>query len=76
MNYQEQLSPWVIHQLLPNLKQITVARFRHRNDAEAYMRLVSRIMPHKKFAIAFETQVAELRHASTNSSAPQAAMVP
>lgn len=54
MSYQEQLSPWVVHKLMPNLQQAAVARFRHRNDAEAYLKLISQMMPHMRFAITFD----------------------
>lgn len=60
MNYQEQLSPWIIYQLLPTMKQLTVARFRTRNDAEGYLKLVQRMLPHAQFAIAFEQPGATL----------------
>jgi len=56
MSYQEQLSPWVVHKLTPDLKQAVVARFRHRNDAEAYLKIVNRMMPQFRFAIAFDMQ--------------------
>ncbi|MEO1210486.1 MAG: hypothetical protein AAFX78_13175 [Cyanobacteria bacterium J06638_20] len=54
MSYQEQLSPWVVHKLMPNLQQAAIARFRHRNDAEAYLKLISQMMPHIRFTIAFD----------------------
>ncbi len=54
MTYQQQLKPWVIHKLLPNLKQLTVSRFRRRNDAEAYVRMLKQDHPHAQFAIAFD----------------------
>ncbi|HIK54213.1 MAG TPA: hypothetical protein IGS37_03505 [Synechococcales cyanobacterium M55_K2018_004] len=73
MSYQQQLSPWVIHQQLPNFKRIVVARFRHRNDSEAYLRLISRMMPQAKFAIAFEMQASD---ATTRTSAEAAQKVP
>jgi len=56
MSYQEQLNPWVVHKLMPDLKQSIVARFRHRNDAEAYLKIVRRMVPQSRFAIAFEVQ--------------------
>ncbi len=31
MSYQQRLNPWVVNKLLPNLKQLTVSRFRRRN---------------------------------------------
>ncbi len=55
MPYQHQLNPWVIHQLLPNLKQHTIARFRSRAEAEGYVKVVTRLRPTATFAIAFDT---------------------
>jgi hypothetical protein len=54
MNYQNQLTPWVIHKLLPNLKQLSVSRFRRRNDAEAYLRVLQRSQPNERFEIIFD----------------------
>jgi xanthine dehydrogenase molybdopterin-binding subunit B len=54
MTYQQKLSPWVIHKLLPNLKQLAVYRFRRRHDAEAYLRVLQATQPHVKFAISFD----------------------
>jgi hypothetical protein len=54
MTYQQRLSPWVIHKLLPNLKQLTVNRFRRRNEAEAYMKALKQMYPHIQFALTFE----------------------
>jgi len=55
MTYQQQLSPWVIHQLQPDLTQSVVSRFRRRNEAEAYLKTIQRIRPTLNFAITFET---------------------
>lgn len=55
MSYQQQLSPWVIHQLQPDLTQSVVSRFRRRNEAEAYLKTIQRIRPTTSFAITFET---------------------
>lgn len=55
MNYQEQLNPWVIHQLLPDLKRSLVMRFRRRVDAESYLKVIQQMRPKAQFAIAFET---------------------
>lgn len=55
MNYQEQLNPWVIHQLLPDLKRSMVMRFRRRVDAESYLKVIQQMRPKAQFAIAFET---------------------
>jgi hypothetical protein len=54
MNYQHKLTPWVIHKLLPDLKQLTVSRFRRRNDAEAYLKVLKQVQPNAHFAITFE----------------------
>ncbi|NJP08813.1 MAG: hypothetical protein HC866_04465 [Leptolyngbyaceae cyanobacterium RU_5_1] len=59
MTYQQKLSPWVIHKLMPNLKQLIVIRFRRRNDAEAYLKMLKQMQPHSKFAIAFDSGTAE-----------------
>jgi hypothetical protein len=59
MTYQQQLSPWVIHQLQPDLSQSIVSRFRRRNEAEAYLKTIQRIRPTLNFVITFETAVAE-----------------
>jgi hypothetical protein len=55
MNYQQQLTPWVIHQLLPNLKQLPVSRFRKRNEAEGHLKILQRSQPSARFEIAFDT---------------------
>jgi hypothetical protein len=54
MSYQQQLSPWVINKLLPNLTQQTVTRFRRRNDADAYLKVLKQSQPHGKFEIFFD----------------------
>lgn len=60
MSYQQQLSPWVIHRLLPDLKHLTVTRFRRRPDAEAYLKVLKQSQPQSHFAITFDAGVAEL----------------
>lgn len=54
MTYQQKLNPWVIHKLLPNLQQLAVNRFRRRNDAEAYLKVLKQMQPNAKFALAFD----------------------
>ena len=54
MQYQKQLNPWVINRQLPNLQRQTVARFRRRNDAEQYMKVMQRVTPQANFTITFE----------------------
>jgi hypothetical protein len=60
MTYQQQLSPWVIHKLLPNLSQTAVSRFRRRNEAEAYLKLLKQHQPQGEFAITFDVGRGEL----------------
>ncbi|WP_448604063.1 hypothetical protein [Thermoleptolyngbya sp.] len=54
MTYQDQLSPWVVYKLLPTMQNTPVARFRYRNDAESYLKLVSRVLPQTSFQISFD----------------------
>ncbi len=53
VNYQQQLHPWCIVRLLPNLKRLTVARCRRRGDAEAHLKLL-RQQTAADFAIVFD----------------------
>jgi hypothetical protein len=68
MTYQEQLNPWVIHQLLPNLTRTTVSRFRRRNEAEAYLKVLRQIRPNVQFAIAFEVNLSSSSNSKAASS--------
>lgn len=54
MTYQQQLSPWTIIRVRPNLKPITVARFRRRSDAEGHLVILKQLIPFAKFTIVFE----------------------
>jgi hypothetical protein len=54
MNYQEQLNPWVVYQLLPDLQRSTIARFRRRNDAESYLKVIQQMRPRSQFTITFD----------------------
>lgn len=54
MNYKQKLYPWVICRLSPNWQRLTVARFRHRNDAEEHLKVLKRLLPQTPLAIAFE----------------------
>lgn len=60
MTYQQRLTPWVIHKLLPNLSQMTISRFRRRTEAEAYLKLLKQNQPHAQFEITFDLGVGEL----------------
>ena len=59
MQYHKQLNPWVINRQLPNLQRETVARFRRRNDAEQYMKVMQRVSPQLNFTITFEINNSE-----------------
>ncbi|MBD0336737.1 MAG: hypothetical protein ICV62_14710 [Cyanobacteria bacterium Co-bin13] len=56
--YREALSPWCIVRLLPQMQRITIARFRRRNDADAHMRVLRRLIPQGTYVILFNGAVA------------------
>jgi hypothetical protein len=56
MKYQEQLTPWVIYQLLPNLDRQIVTRFRRRNDADSYLKVLKQTRPNTEFVVAFDVK--------------------
>lgn len=39
---------------LPNLQSTIVARFRRRNDAEAHLKILQRLIPNATFAIIYD----------------------
>lgn len=55
MNYQEKLSPWTIIRMQPDQKDVTVARFRRRSDAEGHLLVLKKMIPQIEFAIVFES---------------------
>jgi hypothetical protein len=57
MSYFERLHPWCIVRSWPNLRRITVARFRRRNDAIAHLEVLQRLVPHATLTLVFETPV-------------------
>jgi hypothetical protein len=54
MNYQQQLSPWVVYQLSSDSDRQLVMRYRRRNDADAYVRLMGQTQPQLSFTVAFD----------------------
>jgi hypothetical protein len=54
MSYFDKLHPWCIVRHLPNLQNPIVARFRRRNDAEAHLQILQRLMPDAQFSIVFD----------------------
>lgn len=66
MTYQQQLTPWVIHKFLPDLKQLTVSRFRRRTEAEAYLKALRQAQPNSKFELIFDVGTARMaKHAES-----------
>lgn len=59
MSYLARLSPWCIVRQKPNLQSTIVARFRRRNDAEAHLQVLRRLMPDAKFEIVFDVEPQE-----------------
>jgi hypothetical protein len=55
MSYSDQLCPWVVYRLLPNCQRLMMERFRKRNNAEDYVRVIRQMQPHAQFEIVFET---------------------
>ena len=66
-NYQQQLHPWCIIRLLPNLQRLTVARCRRRSDAEAHLRLLRQQIVSGDFIIVFDPFI-QKSHERANSS--------
>lgn len=54
MSYLNQLYPWCIIKPLPNLQRLIVARFRRRNEAEAHLQVIRRLMPDISYTIIFD----------------------
>ena len=54
MTYFEKLHPWCIIRPLPNLQRRVIARCRRRNDAEAHLQVLQRLMPTVPFEIVFD----------------------
>ncbi|MBD2326993.1 hypothetical protein [Alkalinema sp. FACHB-956] len=55
MKYQAQLTPWVIYQISAE-QRIPVSRFRRRNDADAYLKVLRSTKPGSEFLVAFDTE--------------------
>jgi hypothetical protein len=53
MTYIEKLNPWCIVRHFPNMQNKIVARFRRRNDAEAHLITLRRLLPNATFSIIF-----------------------
>ncbi|WP_242050743.1 hypothetical protein [Oculatella sp. FACHB-28] len=53
-SYRDSLHPWCIVRSFPNAHTLVVARFRRRNDAEAQLRALQRLIPVATFCIVFD----------------------
>jgi hypothetical protein len=54
MTYRDHLHPWCIVRLLPEARSTVVARFRHRIDAEAHLKLLNQLTPSATYRVLFE----------------------
>lgn len=54
MKYQEQLTPWVVYQVTPDMQRQVVIRFRRRNDADSYLKVLTQTRPNAQFIVAFD----------------------
>lgn len=52
--YHDRLHSWVIICQLPKIQRATVCRFRKRNEAEEYLKVLQRLSPDAIFLIIFE----------------------
>ncbi|MEO0405948.1 MAG: hypothetical protein AAF289_01220 [Cyanobacteria bacterium P01_A01_bin.135] len=57
--YRQQLHPWCIVQLLPQMQRRVIARFRRRNDADAHMRVLHQHCPLAQYIIVFDPSSAK-----------------
>lgn len=54
MRYEQLLHPWVIVRQLSSMQNLTVKRFRRRNDADECLKALRRLAPSGKFVIMFD----------------------
>jgi hypothetical protein len=54
MRYEELLHPWVIVRELPNMQNLSVKRFRRRNDADECLKALRRLSPDGQFIVMFD----------------------
>ena len=73
MTYRTRLYPWCIIRLLPQCQRITVARCRRRNDADAHLKTLRRLIPAASFAIVFDSQANPVDQVQTLDQVPSPA---
>jgi len=54
MKYEDLLHPWIIVCQLPSMQNLTVKRFRRRNDADECLKALRRLEPGKEFSVVFD----------------------
>lgn len=52
--YHNRLHPWLIIRQLPKMQRSTVCRFRKRNEAEEYLKVLQRLSPDATYLIIFD----------------------
>lgn len=57
MSYKQSLYKWSVVRLLPNMQQITVARFSSRSDADGHIGILRQLIPTSKFTVVFDAPV-------------------
>ena len=55
-NYWRQLHPWCVVRLLPNVQRIVIQRFRQRNQAEEYVKVLRQLVPTATHQIVFDLE--------------------
>ncbi|MGB3557945.1 MAG: hypothetical protein WBA24_05305 [Geitlerinemataceae cyanobacterium] len=55
--YRDKLKPWCIIRQLPDFQRLTIATFSRRNDAEAYLAVLRRLMPTTRHVVIFANVV-------------------
>jgi hypothetical protein len=68
MTYQDQLTPWVIYQLQPNHEPQIVTRFRRRNDADSYLKVLKQTRPNVEFVVAFSAKTTPAQDQNEDTS--------
>ncbi|MBF2072331.1 MAG: hypothetical protein IGS50_01000 [Synechococcales cyanobacterium C42_A2020_086] len=53
MSYFERLHPWCLMTLMPTLQHRLVARFRHRHEAEAHLKILQQ-MTTARYVVVFD----------------------
>lgn len=67
MTYQDQLTPWIIYQLLPNAERQIVTRFRRRHDVDGYLKVLKQTRPNAEFVVGFMAKTAPTQPSSEDS---------